>query len=209
MADQKQGLKVIKKKWFPIFASKEFEEANIGESLVASASDLVGRIVSVNLMSLTNDIKLQHITLKFKIIGADNDKATADLIGFEIIPPAIRRLVRRGVDRIDDSFICETVDNKKIRVKPFILTKSYARGLVGNRLRKAMIDYIAKEAKKVTFDDLVKNLLGNKFQTSIKAELKKIYPIKSCEIKSVSVVLKGKPMDVKEDKLTEEAPEEA
>ncbi|MBI3033706.1 hypothetical protein HYY72_00935 [Candidatus Woesearchaeota archaeon] len=196
MVEQKQALKAVKKKWFLIYASKSFDEALIGESLVVSPSELVGRIVTVNLMSLTDDIRQQHINLKFKVAAAENDRATAELVAFEVMPAAIKRLVRRGIDRIDASFICETSDGKKIRIKPFLLTKAYAGGMIIKGIRKALMEHIASEVKKLTFDDLVKLLLANKLQTGIKSALKKVYPIKSCEIKYACLVSKGAALEV-------------
>ncbi len=205
MAEQKQALKVVKKKWVQITASSNFEGALLGESLVASPLDLKDRVISVNLASLTDDIKQQHINLKFKISQPEGDKAIGELIGFEINPAAIKRLVRRGTTRLDASFICETADSKKIRIKPFILTKAYAKGIIGKKLRKQLIDYIASEVKKVSFDDLVRALISNKMQTSTKQALKKVYPVRSCEIKSAFIVLKGKVTALSEK---EEAPVE-
>ncbi len=208
MADQKQALKVVKKKWFPIVASKSFDEAFIGESLVASISVLEGRIVTVNLASLTDDIRQQHINLKFKVVSSNSEKAFGELIGFDVMPTAIKRLVRRGTDRIDASFVCETSDGKMVRIKPFLLTKSYSKGMIKKSLRKSLIDLVAAEVKKGTFDDLVKMLIGNKLQTSVKSALKKVYPIKSCEIKAADIVLKGELVEAVENQTEKQQEEE-
>ncbi|MBI2133434.1 hypothetical protein HYU11_02010 [Candidatus Woesearchaeota archaeon] len=208
MADQKQALKVVKKKWVTITATKSFDESVLGESLVASPSELKGRIISVNLATLTDDIKQQHISLKFVINEVENDKAVGELIAFEVMPAAIKRLVRRGATRIDSSFVCETADGKKARIKPFLLTKAYAKGLISKKLRKMLNEHIASEVKKVSFDDLVRTLIGNKLQTNAKQVLKKVYPVRSCEIKSVQVVLKGNILKVSEELPAEEKAEE-
>jgi len=110
---KKQALKVIKKKWFPIHASKTFDETLIGESLVASPSELEGRIITINLATLSDDLKQQHINLKFKVVSSDTEKASAELVGVEVMPAAIKRLVRRSTTRIDESFICERVYHKE------------------------------------------------------------------------------------------------
>ena len=44
-----------KKKWFNILASSEFRRSVIGETLSIDGNNLVGRIVKVNLMNLTNN----------------------------------------------------------------------------------------------------------------------------------------------------------
>ncbi len=206
MADQKQSLKVVKKKWYPIYATENFDKALIGECLVVEPSQLVGRIVSVNLMTLTDDIKQQNIYLKFKVISNESDSATAQITGFEVIPAALRRLVRRGCNRLDASFICETSDGHKIRIKPFLVTKSAAKGTILHKLRDAIVRHIAAEVKKYPFDELVKLMITNKIQTGAKAALKKIYPVRSCEIKAAQIVEKGDAIELEEVKAPE--PEE-
>lgn len=183
MAAQKQVLKVVKKNWRHILAPESFGKEVIGESLVASPSDLVGRVVTVNLASLTDDIRQQHINLKFRVVSVEGEAAITELLSFEVMPAALKRLMRRGVDRVDASFVAETADGKKVRVKPFILTKAYARGTILRLLRKSLAEFISEEAKKVSFDEFVKSLISNKFQMGIKSALKKIYPVKSSEVR--------------------------
>ncbi len=206
-AEQKSALKVVKKKWYPIFATPSFDEAHLGECLVASSSELVGRVVTANLMSLTNDIRQQHISLKFKVSSADSEKAVAELVSFEMAPSSIKRLVRRGVDRIDTSFVCMTGDGKRIRIKPFLLTKAYSKGLINRKLRKALVEFVASEVRKIPFDELVKSMIGNKLQSGVKSDLKKIYPIKSCEIKFAGIVSRGKAVQPGKEETIAAVPE--
>ena len=65
MAEAKQVLKIVKKKWLPIKASKFFDSELLGESYVVGPDQLLGRTVAANLANLTGDIRQQSVTLKF------------------------------------------------------------------------------------------------------------------------------------------------
>ncbi|MBI2659050.1 hypothetical protein HYX05_03050 [Candidatus Woesearchaeota archaeon] len=54
---QEQVAKLKKKQWFQIIAPKQFENAVIGETLVYSPSQMLGKTLSHSLMNLTNDMK--------------------------------------------------------------------------------------------------------------------------------------------------------
>ena len=56
---QKQGLKIVKKKWLPIRASKFFDSEMLGECYVTGPEQLIGRTVSANLANLTGDVRQQ------------------------------------------------------------------------------------------------------------------------------------------------------
>jgi len=61
----------------------------------------------------------------------------------------------------------------------------------------------------VSFDELVRAVISNKLQTGIKHALKKLYPIKSCEIKFAGIVIKGKLMHARENEPVSEVQEES
>ena len=67
MAATKQLVKA-KKNWYQIVAPEGFNGAMLGESPVSDVEELKGRTLSVNLMTLTNDMKHQSVNLSFKIV---------------------------------------------------------------------------------------------------------------------------------------------
>ena len=117
-------IKVKKKKWYPILAPRTFNESVIGETPATDAESIVGKIVSANLMNLTGDMKKQNINMKFVVTEIKGDHAHTETSRYQMIPALIKQLVRRRRDRIDDSIICKTKDNKIINIKPIILTRS-------------------------------------------------------------------------------------
>ena len=112
-----------KKKWYEILASKHFHNFAIGECVAYEDKNLFGKVVNVNLGNLTRDAKLQNVRIKFKINEIKDGKAYTEVKGYELATSYIKRIVRVGRSRIDDSFLVSTKDNVKLRLKPLVLTK--------------------------------------------------------------------------------------
>jgi len=103
------GIKVKKKIWVPIIAPRMFNEIVVGETPAESAQATVGKMITVNLMTLTGDARKQSVNTKLKIIEIKEGKAATKLMRYEVNPPAIKRLVRRNKERI------ETTNNTDMR----------------------------------------------------------------------------------------------
>ncbi len=210
MAKAKQIVKgkIIKKDWFPIQSSKEFDSTFLGEAYVIGPELLMGRHLTVNLANLTGDIRQQGINLKFKVNLVEDGAGVAEIIGYEASSSQLRRLVRRGIDRMDDSLECVTSQGQRIRVKPFAVTKTATSkgklSLIRALLRKAIVE----EAAKNNFDGLVKLVISNQFQTSLKSVAKKVFPLKSLEIRRMDIVGVGeKPAQAPVAESVEVAPQ--
>ena len=188
MAEAKQVLKIVKKKWLPIKASKFFDNELLGESYVVGPDQLLGRTVAANLANLTGDIRQQSVTLEFIVNSMDGEAGVADVIGYEMASSAIRRIVRRGSDRLDESLVCETSDGRKVRIKPMIITKAITNSAVHRLLRRVLVSSLAKLIKNHTFESLINELITSKLQMAVKGDLKKIYPLKAVEITALMLL---------------------
>jgi ribosomal protein S3AE len=200
MAELKTLQKAKKKRWYPIHA-RGFNDAFLGETLASNEKGLLGRVVSANLASLTGDIKRQSVTLRFEIRSVKEGKGYADVVGYALSNTAIKRLVRRNVERVDMSLLCQTADNVKVRIKTFILTRSATGRGVLNSLHKASIESLTKSVGKLKYDDLVVALIEHKLQSELKHSLSKVYPLKSFEIKMFGFALEEK-KQTKDNKAT-------
>ena len=198
---KKTGGKVRKKKWLKIIAPRTFNNMVLGESYVYDAKQLIGKSLKVNMMTLSRDPKQQHLNILFKVTKLDGDTGLAEVKGFVIVPSFLKRIVRRGKNRLDMSFKCKIKD-KVIRIKPILLTRSQTHSSVLKDLRKTAIEIIKKAFANYKYDDLVMDLLAYKVQRKIKSDLGKIYPLKSCDIRSIKEEI------VKGMKFHEEEPEE-
>ncbi len=186
MAETK--VKIIRKKWLPIKASSFFDSEPLGECYVTDPEKLMAKTITANLANLTGDIRQQSITLTFVVTALDGESSVASVTGYELAPSAIRRIVRRGSDRIDESFQCETSDGQKVTIKPMLITKTTTNSAVHSSLRKLMASSIVKHVKKHTFESLINETISSKLQIAVKTELKKIYPLKAVEIKALKLV---------------------
>jgi len=188
-------LKGKKKHWCQILAPRVFNNAVLGESLVSNAELLIGKKIKINLMNLTRDPKKSNVNLNFIV---------------ESIKEAIKRLVKKGRNKIELSFLCSTSDNKTVRIKPFAVTRGMAKGAVLASLRKGITGELAKFVNRVTFEELLNQIMFHKLQMGLKKQLKKVYPIRNFEIKSLKieerkkVPVKEKPKQEKKQEVPKE-----
>jgi small subunit ribosomal protein S3Ae len=194
MAKVKKQVKTVdkwkKKKWFTLIAPKFFQERSLGETCTSSADLLLGRTVSVNLMTLTGNIKKQNTKVQFEISEVQGDKALTQVKKIELLPAFIKRRVRRSKDRIDASFVVATKDNKAIRVKPMLITTSKSSRATQTEIRKMLIDSTLKYAKSKNYEDFVSDAVNYRFQIETKKALSKLFPIASTEIRSFNLLEK-------------------
>ena len=195
MADQKV---VSKKKWVRIIAPQFLNSEVVGETLVAEPRSLVGRYVTTSLANLSGDMKQHSVSVKLKITAVEDGTAQTEVFGFEMSPSAIKRLVRRNTNRLDDSFVCSTADGKSLRIKPVMFTASKTTGSALKALRHLMIAVVAKEIKAVPYEEVMRSIMSYKLQSTLRNQLRKTFPVKYFEIKKFEQAKKGRPVVVKE-----------
>lgn len=177
------AVKALKKSWYQIIAPQLFNNIMLGQSLVTEPSLLLNKTVAANAMSITGDMKKQQITITFKVIDVKDGHGFTSIEAFEVNPTFIKRLVRRSRNKLDMSFPATTKDNVRVRIKPVLLTKSKTSSGICAALRKKTHDFLIKQIKALTFEEVIHDLLSAKLQTSIRNEIKRIYPVKNAEIR--------------------------
>jgi len=211
MAKEKLVLKAskIKKKWYQILAPKEINENLIGETPSLDPRLLIGKVIRINLMNLTKDIKKQNINIRFKIIGLIENKAQTEVIGYQIIPAFIKRIIKKDRSNLHDSFVCETSDGKRVRLKTLIITIRKTKGAVTTSLTNSMKVNLKDYVKKISYKELINELISYKLQINLKNSLKSIYPLRNCEIKEMILEAEKKIIGKKEEKEKVEVKEES
>jgi ribosomal protein S3AE len=196
---KKKGPKkgTAKKKWFPIVAPKMFNNLTIGETYIYDAREGIGKNLTVNLMTLTKNPKTQGINVSFVVSGQHDGKLTTEFTGYRMMPSVVRRMVRRGKNKIEDSFICSTSDGRKIRLKPLVITRTKAKGSVLTSLRKALKQHIVRTAAKTSYDKISEEIVGNKFQRGTYEALSKLFPVVKCEMRWFKLLAVEKPAEEK------------
>lgn len=172
---------IKKKKWFTVLASKEFDEIEVGSLMAYDSKTLIGKNLKVNLASLTGDMKKHNAKITFKIKNVSDSRFSTEMTKYELINSYIRRLVKKGKNKIRDSFVCETKDNVKIRIKPFLVTRNKTKRSVQSALIKKTKEYLMEEVKKQNFSDVVLSFTTLRLQHSLRKVLNKVYPLSTCE----------------------------
>lgn len=172
-----------KKKLIPIYTDKTFNNTLLGETMVETPQALVGRCISTNLMLLTGDMKKQNVTVKFKVTQAENNRTIAEPLGYYTSFASVKRMVRRGRDRIDISFVGKTLDHKSVRIKPILITKSSTTRAVLTSLRKNCLVLVTNFLKETKYADTFVHVMSNRLQKYLNDSLKRIYPLRTVEIR--------------------------
>lgn len=175
--------KIKKKFWFPIVSPKIFNNQQLGEIYLDSIEQAIGRMMWYPLKEITENMRDQSVYLKFLIKNASGNTLNTEMIGYKLVPSSLKRMVRRKNDRSDDSFVVETSDNKKVRIKTIILTAHNTKNSISTKLKKAMIVKMTEEIKKINFGNLIDKLIASKIQMEMKKFLTKMYPVKIFAVK--------------------------
>jgi|SRR3989338_435763 len=173
-----------KKIWVSIAAPKEFRGSEIGETYVEEPVSCIGKFLECNLMLLTNDSKKQSTNLRFRINEYKNNVLYTELVGLRIQVAQLKRITRKQKDKIEDSFVCITKDNIKIRLKPILVTKTKVTNSKLTSLRKNVRDLVSGIAKNSSYSQLMMNIINNDIQKHIRNNVSKILPIANCIIKA-------------------------
>ncbi|MDP2750104.1 MAG: hypothetical protein Q8O89_04705 [Nanoarchaeota archaeon] len=191
MAKQKQSSAKIRRKiWVEILAPEMLGNAHVGETFVYEPQETVGKNITVNLMTVTKDPKKQNSEVGLEVIGVQNNVAVTKIKSYMMAPSAVKRMLRRRGDRISDSFSFITADAKLVRIKFFLVsrapTSASIRAMLRNEARYLLTDVV----RKISFENLIRDVISMKFQTYVKESLSKAFPLQFCDVKYVGLEIK-------------------
>ena len=187
----RQTTRVVKKKWYEIITSGYFDNLKLGETLLDDPQKLLGKPIHVNVMTLTNNVRQQQITLEYRVERLEGDKGIASWKGLELSPTYIKRLIRRRTTRIDASFIIKTDDGTLVRVKPLVVTRNTVSADVRGSIRRALTETIVERFSKMRHDELLDAVLSVRIQRELKKSLSSYTPIKIVEFRALETVQGG------------------
>jgi len=177
--------KKAKKIWYEIFSSKEFNQYPIGETSAYGPDGLKGRIVKSSLGILMRDPRSQNTQIGFEINDIKENKAYTRIKSYSLISSYIKRIVKVGKSKADDSFMAESKDKVKFKIKPIILTRYKVQNKVLTEIRKMVRGEIISYLKKENADKFVSELIYKRIQKDLKGKLSKIYPVGIFEFRIV------------------------
>lgn len=192
----------VKKTWVPILAPPVMGSAKIGESYLADADKAIGRKLVMSVSAIRGEPNRNAIRGVFQISGKKEGMLTTELIGLEWLPSSIKKLVRRGRTKLEMSFIAYTADNKKIRIKPLLLTRGKVTSGVTTNIRKLAKAYIRNVCLKNKFEDLASGILQRSFQRDIQFAVKKFHPIAVSEIQKLNIIGDATAEEIEKEKAT-------
>ncbi len=192
-----------KKIFYPIIAPKLFDEQELGEIPLYDLRESIGRTLKLNLMALTNDPKRQNVNISFQISSVDGQRARTEIIGYNLTPNSIRRMVKRKKIRLDDSFVVKTSDNKLIRIKPFLVTAGLARSGALKGLQRNLRIILTKNIAKMNYETFLNELISYRLENDLRAQLKKTYPLVVCKIRAMEIEKEKKKEEEEEVKKKE------
>jgi ribosomal protein S3AE len=169
----------LKKKFFDIEIPLLNQKT---EAYVYSIENLDKRALKID---LTRMLRGKSIELLAKIEVKDG-KAVADARKLTLLGFFIRRMLRKGVDYVEDSFSVECKD-AKLRVKPFLITRKKVSRKVKNALRISAKDFLFNYIKERGKEEVFRDMISSQIQRALSLRLKKIYPLALCEIRVLNI----------------------
>lgn len=176
------------KKWYPVYGPNYLRGFFIGETPASEREKVIGREISISLAAVGGELKKQHVRVTFKITSMNANNALTEVKKFEISPSHIKRQVRKGRDRVDDSFILKTSDKKEVALKPLLITKSRINNSKKTLLRKLAKQDLKEYVSKSQYNQLVQDLVTSRLQKMLAQSLRKVTPLKSAEIRVMQLL---------------------
>ena len=166
------------------------------ELLGEDVNELEGRTIKLD---LTRQLKGKSVEAVVKI-KVKNGKAVAYPVKIKLMPYFIRRIIRKRISYVEDSFETPSQESM-ILVKPFLITRKRVsravRKALRNRARNWIEDYIAEKKDSEIFNEI----FSNRMQRPLSLVLKKTYPLSMCEIRTLEIIRELKPEEIPEKKL--------
>ena len=147
--------------------------------------ELDGRLI---IYDLTRALRGKSMILQLRVKVEDKEVTTAP-ISIKLLPSFLKRMIRKGTNYIEDSFLSPCKD-AQIRIKPFLISRRKISRAVRKALRDKAKEELVNYLKDKTTEEIFKDALNNQIQRSLSLKLKKVYPLSLCEIRILKVVEK-------------------
>ena len=207
MAKKPKTTKVISRRKKFIRVEVPLAKSTI-ELIGSTPEEIQGRTIKLD---LTRQLKGKSVEATVKI-QIENEKPIAKPIKLKLMPYFIRRMIRKRISYVEDSFETPSQESM-IKIKPFLITRKRVsraiRKTLRNKCKNWIEDYIAERKDNEIFNEI----LSNRMQKPLSLMLKKTYPLSLCEIRVLEIKrplekeeipkIKLKPKITKESKPSE------
>jgi ribosomal protein S3AE len=180
------------KEWFTLIAPKNFNEKEIGRTLVDDPEKLIDRRIILNMTELTDDFSKYYFKLSFRVKKIEGKKAYTEFDSSECLRDYISRMVILRIRRIDTIQDLVLKDGTKIRVKCLAIVPRRIKSSIQVKIRNRIKDLIKEEVERITLEDFMSELMEDEMKRKILMEIRKIYPVRNFEIRKVERSFKQK-----------------
>ena len=204
------------KEWYKLYAPLMFNQAQLGETPSADATNLIGRTTEATVHDINGDFSKMHVKLKFRVQDVNGFDAHTVFIGQDLTSDYIRRLTRRKRTKTDHVIDVRTKDGYLIRVKHTRTTEKRIQSSQETALRTIMDDEMRRMGEEKTISEIVKAIIDGEMARRLGTVCKVIVPIKRVEIRKTEVLEMGvgpqdqpvfAPEAPAEEEVSEAAPE--
>ncbi len=177
------------KKWYSVIAPSVFENKVVGEVISGDPSNLQNRIVPVPVVDVIGRSKPEwdYSNIKFRIKEVKDDKAYAEIIGFEVAFSFLRALAKRRRSVIHEVVDVKTKDGKRVRIKALLVTHKKVSAIVKKNLRKELVERLIEFASSRDYYSLIKETLNGKYASNVFKYVNKINPVQHLIIKKMEL----------------------
>jgi len=193
--------KSVKKKFFEVKAPLTSAQIHL---YGAEPQEFEGKVVKLD---LTKNLRGKSFELRMRV-SVHGNELEAEPISLNLVMSYIRRVMRTGVDYVEDSFGAECRDAFVV-VKPFMLTRQKVSRPVRQSLRETARKFLETKMKVRNAREIFSEIMSNKLQRELSLKLKKIYPLAFCDIRVFEVARKKKAEEIKAEEKEEAKAEKA
>jgi ribosomal protein S3AE len=144
--------------------------------------ELAGRNI---IYDLTRILKGKNLIMNFQV-KIEDEKAIAYPKKIQLLQGYIKRMMRKGTNYVEDSFLAKCKDNQ-MRIKPFLITRRKVSRAIRKSLRNKAKEELIKYVENKTSQDLFEEAMRNTIQRDLSLKLKKVYPLSLCEIRILGI----------------------
>src|SRR3989344_2080163 len=159
--------------------------------VLGTPENLNGKTIKLD---LTRRLRGKGLTITFHLFNQDG-KMVAIPKSLELVKSYTRRMMRKRVDYVEDSFTARCADIKAT-VKPLLITRKRVSRAVRRNLRNTTKEFLLEYLKEKDYNDICNELINGILQKAMLPKLKKVYPLSFCDIRIFETKEIGK-IDIK------------
>ncbi len=163
----------------------------IGTTLAADPSTLMGKRVTISAIELTNNFSKYYLKVTFKVSKVDGAVASTDFDGSEVLRDYVSRMILRRVRRIDTIQDFVTKDGKKLRVKGLAVIGKRIKSSIQRVVRSRIKEILKSSIEGTTLETFLENMISDEIKSKVLNGLRNIYPLRFFEIRKTQIMGQG------------------